>query len=172
MPYVESNLIPGESVAYRARLHWIVVLPIVAGGSALDLTGMILFVVALLGKHPHHPSLLMIVLAILLMAAGSGLTAYAILRRNATEIAVTSRRVLIKTGMLSRRSTEVLLTKVESVRIEESMLGRVVGYGKVTIHGTGGTPETFERISRPHEFRRQVQGQIEKLPASGMARTG
>jgi uncharacterized membrane protein YdbT with pleckstrin-like domain len=94
------------------------------------------------------------------MAAGA-------IQWSATEITVTTRRVLIKTGVVSRHTTEVLLAKVESISIEESMMARLLGFGKVTVHGTGGTPETFERIAHPHAFRRQVQIQIEALPVRG-----
>ena len=83
-----------------------------------------------------------------------------IVRRNATEVAVSNKRVLIKTGVLARKSIEVLLGKVESIGVQESAMGRMLGYGSVVVRGTGGTFETFHNISHPDEFRRQVQGQI------------
>jgi len=67
---------------------------------------------------------------------------------------------LIKTGLYSRRSIEVMLPKVESIGVDEPALGRMLGYGSVTVRGTGGTYETFHLISHPNEFRRQVQQQI------------
>jgi len=79
--------------------------------------------------------------------------------------------VLIKTGIVRRHTKEILLSKVESVSIDESGLGRVLGFGTVTVHGTGGTPEIFDRIARPHVFRRQVQMQIEALSGSIPRRT-
>jgi uncharacterized membrane protein YdbT with pleckstrin-like domain len=85
---------------------------------------------------------------------------YSVYKKNATEIAVTDRRVIIKTGMMSRRSLEIMLAKVESIGIDEPVLGRMLGYGTVVIHGTGGTPEPFSRIAHPSEFRREVQQQI------------
>jgi uncharacterized membrane protein YdbT with pleckstrin-like domain len=84
----------------------------------------------------------------------------AMFRRSAVEMAVTNRRVIIKTGLASRRSLEIMLAKVESIGIEESAMGRMFGYGTLTIHGTGGTPEPFRRIAHPSEFRRQVQQQV------------
>jgi hypothetical protein len=50
---------------------------------------------------------------------------------------------------------------VVSVSIEESPAGLAMNFGKVTIHGTGGTPEIFDRIADPNEFRRQIQSQID-----------
>jgi uncharacterized membrane protein YdbT with pleckstrin-like domain len=170
MGYVDANLVPGEFVAYRARLHWTVVAPALLMGAALDLIGAGMALYAVLKRVPGAPlSVPMLVAAAALMLFGSGWMAAGIIVWKATEITVTSRRVLIKTGVLSRHTTEILLAKVESVSIEESLVARMLGFGKVTIHGTGGTPETFTRISRPHEFRRRVQMQIEALPGPGMA---
>jgi uncharacterized membrane protein YdbT with pleckstrin-like domain len=83
--------------------------------------------------------------------------------RNSTEMTVTTRRVFVKVGLAARRTIELLLSRVESIGVQESAMGRVFGYGAVVIHGTGGTPETFNMIAHPLEFRTQVQLQIEKL---------
>ena len=96
---------------------------------------------------------LVAIAAIILILAG--------IRRSSTEMAVTNRRVIIKTGIMSRRSLEIMLPKVESIGIDESAGGRMLGYGTVTIHGTGGTPEPFRLIAHPSEFRKQVQQQID-----------
>ncbi|HET9951401.1 MAG TPA: PH domain-containing protein [Candidatus Eisenbacteria bacterium] len=169
MGYVDANLVPGESIAYRARLHWIVVAPSLLGGAMLDLLGVALVVVALVRNGPGGEAALpMIVGGALLMVAGSAFMAAGMIRWKATEITVTNRRVFIKTGVVSRHTKEILLAKVESVAVEETMLARILGFGRVTVHGTGGTPETFERIARPHEFRRQVQIQIEALARPGV----
>ena len=96
----------------------------------------------------------------LLIVAGVVVLA-AVMKRNAVQIAVTDRRVMIKTGMANRRSLEIMLPKVESVGIEESMMGRVLGYGTVVIRGTGGTPEPFQKIAHPSELRMRVQQQID-----------
>jgi uncharacterized membrane protein YdbT with pleckstrin-like domain len=84
-------------------------------------------------------------------------------RRNATEMAVTNRRVVIKTGLASRKTIEMLLNKVESIEVSETAFGRMLGYGTIVVIGTGGTPEPFHKVAHPLEFRSQVQQQIEKL---------
>ena len=99
--------------------------------------------------------------ALLIVAAA--IVAFAILKRSAVEIAVTDRRVMIKTRMFNRKSLEIMLAKVESIGIDEPTMGRLLGYGTVVVHGTGGTPEPFTRIARPSEFRRQVQEQVDKV---------
>jgi uncharacterized membrane protein YdbT with pleckstrin-like domain len=83
-----------------------------------------------------------------------------LIRLMATEVAVSNRRVLIKTGLFSRKSIEVLLPKVKSIGVDESLFGRMLGYGSVIVRGTGGTFETFDKIAHPNELRRQVQEQI------------
>jgi uncharacterized membrane protein YdbT with pleckstrin-like domain len=83
-----------------------------------------------------------------------------LLKRNATEMTLTNKRIVVKVGIAARRTVEMLLTRVESIGVEESVMGRMLGYGTVIVRGTGGTPEAFERIAHPLEFRTQVQQQI------------
>ncbi len=63
-------------------------------------------------------------------------------------------------GILNRQSLETLLTKIEGLGVEQDVWGRMLGYGTVTITGTGGTRESIAGIPRPLEFRREVQAQI------------
>lgn len=89
-----------------------------------------------------------------------------LVRRNATEMAVTNKRVIVKSGLADRRTIELLLQRIESIAVEEPALGRILGYGTVIVRGTGGTPEVFPQIARPLEFREQVQCQIADEPKS------
>ena len=89
-----------------------------------------------------------------------------LVRRNATEMAVTNKRVIVKSGIADRRTIELLLPRIESIAVEEPALGRLLGYGTVIVRGTGGTPEIFPQIARPLEFREQVQRQIAGEPKS------
>ena len=77
--------------------------------------------------------------------------------RACSEFAITNRRVIIKLGLVSRRTFEMNLSKIESVNVDQSLLGRMLGYGTITVIGTGGTRETFADIAAPVEFRRQFQ---------------
>jgi uncharacterized membrane protein YdbT with pleckstrin-like domain len=107
----------------------------------------------------------MIIVGLVLLVAAAVFVAVGLVRRNSTEMAVSNKRVLIKTGFFARKSIEVLLSKVESIGVDESALGRILGYGSVIIRGTGGTFETFSQIAHPNEFRRQVQQQIGTVEA-------
>ena len=160
MDYIEKNLVPGETVHYKTRLHWIVMIwPLIAG----VLLGGIALVFCVggyeaSGKGGSYPG--MIIVGLLLFVAAVVFVGMGFVRQNSTEVAVSNKRVLIKTGFVSRKSVEVLLSKVESIGVDESGLGRMLGYGSVIVRGTGGTFETFSRIAHPNEFRREVQQQI------------
>ena len=159
MSYVEKNLISGERVLYITGLHWIVLFRTVLLGLVVGLPGLYLLFASITDKSRSAGAMGVAGVIMIVIAAVSVLTG--IIAKRATEMAVTNRRVLIKTGFLSRKSYEILLTKIESIGIEEGILGRLLGYGSVVVRGTGGTPETFHKISHPSEFRRHVQGQVD-----------
>jgi hypothetical protein len=165
MSYVEGNLVPGETVIYQTRLHWIVMLGHYALGCLLfGLPGVLLFYCAFSQAGIESKTLhLMEGGGAALLACGVATILMGMVRRNATEMAVTNRRVVIKTGLTSRKTIEMLLNKVESIEVSETSLGRMLGYGTIVVIGTGGTSEPFHRIAHPLEFRSQVQQQIEKL---------
>jgi uncharacterized membrane protein YdbT with pleckstrin-like domain len=174
MGYVDRNLVPGETLLYRTRHHWLVLLGPVIGGSSLLVPGVGLVAEAIatrdsaglvVGSSTISPKMMAVTGAILVFAAIITF-AYGVAKRNATEMAVTNRRVLIKTGMTSRRTLDLMLSRVESIGVEETAAGRVLGYGSVIVRGTGGTPEPFLMIAHPQEFRRAVQEQIGAPPAS------
>jgi uncharacterized membrane protein YdbT with pleckstrin-like domain len=176
MGYVDRNLVPGETLLYRTRHHWLVLLGPLFGGLVLLVPGVALLVEAIakrdtaglaVGSATISPKVMAIAGAVLLVAAIMTFS-YGVAKRNATEMAVTNRRVLIKTGMASRRTLDLMLSRVESIGVEESTAGRMLGYGSVVVRGTGGTPEAFLMIAHPQEFRRAVQEQIgsHQAPAS------
>jgi uncharacterized membrane protein YdbT with pleckstrin-like domain len=165
MSYVDSNLVPGEKVIYETRLHWIVMLGhIIVGCLLLDLPGAVLIYYALSENGMEtRDAHLMLGGGVALLICGAVVILIGMVRRNATEMAVTNRRVVIKTGVVSRKTIEMLLNKVESIEVSETAFGRMLGYGTIVVIGTGGTPEPFHNIARALEFRSQVQQQIEKL---------
>jgi uncharacterized membrane protein YdbT with pleckstrin-like domain len=165
MSYVEANLVPGETVIYQTRLHWIVMLGhLVVGCLLLALPGVLLLYYALTQTGIDSRTLhVMEAGGIALVVCGMVAIVMGIARRNATEMAVTNRRVVIKTGLASRKTVEMLLNKVETIEVSETASGRILGYGSIVVIGTGGTPEPFHKVAHPLEFRSQVQQQIEKL---------
>ena len=82
-----------------------------------------------------------------------------------SEFAITNKRVIVKEGLIYRDTLELNLQRVESVSVDQSLMGRMLGYGTITIIGTGGTREMFHRIAHPLEFRKAVQEQLGRTPA-------
>jgi uncharacterized membrane protein YdbT with pleckstrin-like domain len=74
-----------------------------------------------------------------------------------SEFAVTTTRVIFKVGLVARYTTELLLSKVESIAVQQTLTGRLLGYGDLTVIGTGGTREVFRRVRDPISFRNYVQ---------------
>jgi uncharacterized membrane protein YdbT with pleckstrin-like domain len=147
--YVDKNLLPGETVEYRARLHKIIFLhPALFAIVGLGFVGFGLL-------NPGLAAFWMLGLVFLLYAAGVG--AGRALRYATSEFAITNKRVLIKVGFIHRHTLEMLLTKVETVRVDQGLLARMLGFGTIVVTGTGGTNEPFPSIADPLEFRRQVQ---------------
>jgi uncharacterized membrane protein YdbT with pleckstrin-like domain len=85
------------------------------------------------------------------------LTIAAWLERWLSEFVITNRRIIIKRGFIARTTFEMNLSKIESVNVDQSVMGRILNYGSITIIGTGGTRETFHNIAGPMAFRRSFQ---------------
>lgn len=148
MSYVESVLQSGETVLARGRLHWIVF-----GRGVLFL---LLAVVLLLLPVPvrWHGT-------VNWLAALSALLALPFLVHGwydqwITEMAVTSRRIIYKRGLIRRKTAEMNLDKVESVNVSQSILGRIFDYGTIDVRGTGGGIEGVRSVAEPLRFRSAI----------------
>ena len=154
MGYAAQSLVTGERMLYRTGLHWIVLLGPGLFGGCFVLLGIFI----LIGGDSGSTGV-----GLLIGGFGALVIAVAVMVRNATEMAVTSKRVIVKVGLLRRKTIELFLPRVESVIVEQGLLGRMLGYGSVVVRGTGGTAEPFKKVRSPLEFRRQVQQHIEDL---------
>jgi uncharacterized membrane protein YdbT with pleckstrin-like domain len=150
MSYVRSVLQPGEKVILIGRLSWIVyhraILLLIVGIILIVLerilwgetTVVILITAALFG-------------ALTIVAAIQGWFA-----RWITEIAVTDRRVIYKRGFINRHTIEMNMDKVATVDVDQSVLGRLLNYGTVTVQGTGMSFEPLRRIESPLALRNAI----------------
>jgi uncharacterized membrane protein YdbT with pleckstrin-like domain len=162
MSYVEKHLIEGEKIVYQTRLHWVVLIVPVLLAVIFGAAGVVLLVAYTNSPGDSRPAsqammaggVILLFLAVIFFVRG-------ILKRNSTQMTVTNMRVVANVGIASRRSIEIFLSRVESIGVEEGLLGRMLGYGTVVVRGTGGTPESFAMIAHPLEFRTNVQQQIE-----------
>ena len=146
--YIDDILQPGEKVLYSTNAHWIFYWPAIAGWIvALAFLVLSRMVVA------DAPMLLCLSLAAIAAIAALYWTAKAWFHRWTTETDVTNLRVVHKTGFIKRRTFEISLDKVESVDVNQSILGRILNYGDVTILGVGEGNETISTIASPLTFR-------------------
>jgi uncharacterized membrane protein YdbT with pleckstrin-like domain len=149
MRYVRRVLQPGETIVYTTKLHWL----IYARTILLLIISVILLGVGLLINYDQNMTVAFGIGAVVfaLVALFTGLRAF--IRRATTELAVTDHRVIYKTGLLSRHTIEMNRDKVESVDVNQTLLGRVFGYGTIIVRGTGGSLEPIRDIGDPLTFR-------------------
>jgi len=137
--YIDDNLIQGERVLHRGRISlWSLSLPIFIGLLLLPLFG-----------------------------AGLLVWLWVYIRYRSTELAVTNKRVVAKFGFISRQTMEMNINKVESMQVNQSMLGRVFNFGSLVISGTGTSQEPIPGISKPLEFRRAFMEAQDEASRSG-----
>jgi uncharacterized membrane protein YdbT with pleckstrin-like domain len=151
MSYVRRVLQPDESVVHVAQVHPIVFLP----AALWFLVALILFIVSLIGLG-GDPRIIGEALGVfcLIFAAWSAIPA--VVKRMSTELAVTDRRVIYKSGVLGRHTLEMNRSKVESVDVDQSVLGRLLGFGTIVVRGTGGSLEPIRMIGDPLTFRSHI----------------
>lgn len=154
MGYIEESLLPGERVQWRTRLHWMVFF-----WPAFFIIAPFLFSLV---RIDHRG------------AAGAGVPEFmavfwpiglvwgvlAGLRMWTSEFAITDKRVLAKAGFIRRKTIEIFLAKVESVQLQQSILGRFLDYGTVIVAGTGASKNSLKNIESPLQFRRALQSQM------------
>lgn len=99
--------------------------------------------------------------SIICLPISAALLLYAYLKIRSTEMGVTSKRVIRKSGVIMRDTDEIRLNKVESVSVKQGFLGRIFGYGDVVISGSGGNDAVMKGVKDPLTFRNQVQDACE-----------
>lgn len=131
MSYVASVLQPGERVIRIGRLHWIVY------RYAILFAVLAILCVPWASKDGLGVVLLFCTMAFgVLAVVAFGLAWF---ERWITEIAVTDRRIIYKRGFINRYTVEMHMDKVAAVDVNQSILGRLLGYGSVCVVGLGAT---------------------------------
>lgn len=134
MSYVDGTLIDGETVLHRGQVSWWPLMPWI-------MLGMLTTIVVV----------------------GIGILVWVYVKRRTTELAITNKRVIAKKGFIQRDTIEMFLSKVESVHVDQSVMGRVLDYGTVIMSGTGMMNSRFENISAPLEFRKRFMAAADKV---------
>ena len=147
--YIDEILQPGEKVLYSTNAHWIFYLPAIVSWIA---------VLALAAASVAVPPMAVLGLptAAVIAVVALYFTVQGWFHRLTTETDVTDRRVVHKTGFIKRRTFEIALDKIESVDVEQTILGRIFNYGDVTILGVGEGKQTISTIASPLSFRSAI----------------
>jgi uncharacterized membrane protein YdbT with pleckstrin-like domain len=149
--YIDEILQPGEKVLYSTNAHWMFYLPAIAAWAVV-----VVFLVASRMIVGDTAGLICLSLAAIAALVALYWTVIAWFRRATTETDVTNFRIVHKTGFIKRRTFEMSLDKVESVDVNQSILGRIMNYGDVTILGVGEGKETIRTIASPLAFRNSI----------------
>ncbi len=146
--YIDEILQPGEKVLYSTNVHWIFY------GRAIA-AWVVTMILLVLSRATVTEGIILLCLSTSAVVAIAALywTATAWFHRWTTETDVTNLRVVHKAGFIKRRTFEMSLDKVESVDVNQSILGRILNYGDVTILGVGEGRETIATIASPLAFR-------------------
>jgi uncharacterized membrane protein YdbT with pleckstrin-like domain len=149
--YIDEILQPGEKVLYSTNAHWIFYLPAIGAW----IVALILLIVS---RETTIQGVILLALGAAAVVALVALywTVRAWFHRLTTETDVTNRRVVHKTGFIKRRTFEIALDKIESVDVDQSIMGRIFDFGNVTIQGVGEGKETIATIASPLAFRNAI----------------
>lgn len=165
MGYVKNTLAPNEEYLYRAHFNW-----------TYDFRSWFWFALGALpaalwlgalissGQTPAF-GMSFTILGGAAFAAGLIIFTQRYVHRWTTVIAVTSVRVTLKTGLISRNTYEIPLDKIEEVMVHQSFLGRLLGYGALSVHGTGVAVIKFPILGSPIKLRREIETAIEQARA-------
>ena len=145
MSYLDSVLQPGEKILHRTTVSWTLFIP-----------GIALLILAIIAYSALPSGLWANAVLIIIGLPALFLLARAWFTRWTTEIAVTNSRVILKRGFIRRHTIEMNMDKVESVDVDQSLLGRLFNYGNITVRGTGSSFEPLKMIDHPLRFRSQV----------------
>ena len=149
--YIDDILQPGEKVLYSTNAHWIFYLPAITSWIVA-----IAFLIVSRMFVTETAMLLCLALATVSALAALYWTLTAWFHRWTTETDVTNLRVVHKTGFIKRRTFEMSLDKVESVDVNQSILGRILNYGNVSVRGVGEGSEEIKTITSPLDFRNHI----------------
>jgi uncharacterized membrane protein YdbT with pleckstrin-like domain len=147
-----------EQTVLQTHPHWVTLVPPLLLGIVFCAGGLVLLarpVSRVYGAPPIDigwAGIIAIIVGILVIGFG-------VLHRESTELAVTTQRITVSAGVVARRTLDILLPEVESIEVDQGMMGQLLDFGSIVVRGTGGTPERLAMIAHPFKFRREVQSQ-------------
>lgn len=154
MGYLERSLTKDERVLHIGSIHWIVHL----GPALLLLIGLINLVA---GVSSGSIGGIWIVVGIVITIVATFSIMTSIIRRFTTDLAGTNKKIVAKWGLISRRTIEQRLEKIDSIQVDQGVLGRLLGYGTIIVNGSGASLTPIKAVRDPLTFRRQVEAAAE-----------
>jgi len=148
MKYLGHNLLKHEYMLYMANFHWYIFIP----GIFLYLIAIAIFITNDLTWFLYGIYIIGLAMFALLMPIIINLT---------TELTITSKRVIYKSGLLSRTTVELNHNIIDSISVNQNILGRILGYGTLIFRGTGGEKTEVAGICKPLEFEKDAKRTIE-----------
>jgi uncharacterized membrane protein YdbT with pleckstrin-like domain len=169
MTYVEKVLAPDERVVYAASLHWIIYLQ----GLVFTIAGGLLAFYApninhyIFGANLSGHSLVKPIgfIALIIVLCGIFMLLGAYIRQRSTELVITDMRVIAKYGFISRATFELMLSRVTGVNFDQTVLGRIMGFGTIVVHGAGGDISPVDLVADPQTFQNQLMAALEHAKA-------
>lgn len=158
--YVDSVIGKEEQVLHQAQISMVSYWAVWLIGGLFVFSGLLNVVVGLFSEK------IFIGPGLVVLLIGGLFIAIPLIAKYTTELAITNRRIIAKFGLVRRNTFELNLSKIESIRVEQGILGRILNYGDVFVIGTGGSKEPITRIAHPLEFRRRYDEILEKYEAS------
>ncbi len=160
MGYVEGSLAKDETIKVCAKYHWIAWLEFYFVFFTLGAASILIFLLAAQMYVDQE-----IDLAVATIAVGCLFAAvpfYHYLKLKLTEMVCTSRRIVFKTGIISIKTAEIKIDKIESIQIEQSFWGRIFGYGNICFSGTGTAKVEFFYVDNPWQIKPQIEEAIDE----------
>lgn len=151
--FVSKNLMGDENIVFATKFHWI----ILSNAFVVVLIGVIM-----MGAIPiwgNTAGIIVIIIGILY-----GIYLYLLIKTS--EFVITNKRVIMKKGIISTTTLEILLSKAESISAYQTIRGKLFGYGNIAVIGSGGTKNVFNCIEKPFEFKKVAQDEIDRTQKS------
>jgi uncharacterized membrane protein YdbT with pleckstrin-like domain len=129
MGYIDESLSRDEEIRALFKLHW----------------------------TSRIPMAIWIILAIPTLGITLLLAIWEWLRLRSIEQGVTNKRVILKRGIISRKSEEMKITSIETVEIIQGVIGRIFDFGTVKVTGRGISDLVFKNIDDPMDVKRKIE---------------
>jgi uncharacterized membrane protein YdbT with pleckstrin-like domain len=168
MGYIDKNLLPGEQIIFRTKKHFIIFLvPFLFLALAIFFSmdnlitremnhtfNIITHSIPGLNAIHRFPAFLF-----LFAMAFSGLQQWIVYQTS--EYVVTNKRVIMREGLVDRRTSDLRISTISSVNIDQGLLAQMLNYGNISINGFGGQKDDFIQIAAPIEFQKSVHVQLD-----------